>query len=67
MVVRSAKPPKSNRVEPWEQDRELYKERNAVECNFRFIKQFYRVAARDDKPDATCNAFVAVANILRTA
>ena len=26
-------PPKSNRLEPWEYDRELYKRRNEVECS----------------------------------
>jgi transposase len=31
-------PPKSNRLEPWEYDRELYKKRNQVERLFRRLK-----------------------------
>jgi len=29
----------SNRNEPWEYDKEVYKGRNVIEHNFRFIKQ----------------------------
>jgi len=36
-------PPKSNRKEPWEYDKDLYKGRNVVERNFRNIKEFRRV------------------------
>jgi len=56
-------PPKSNRKEPWEYDKELYKGRNVVERNFRNIKQFRRVFTRYDKLDETYNAFIAIANI----
>ena len=56
-------PPKSNRREPWEYDKELYKVRNVVERNFRRIKQFRRVFTRYDKWDITYNAFIAIANI----
>jgi transposase len=56
-------PPKSNRREPWEYDKELYKGRNVVERNFRNIKQFRRVYTRYDKLDETYNAFIAIANI----
>jgi len=56
-------PPKSNRKKLWEYDKELYKERNIVERNFRNIKQFRRVFTRYDKLDETYNAFIAIANI----
>jgi len=56
-------PPKSNRKEPWEYDKELYKGRNVVERNFRNIKQFRRVYARYDKLDETYNAFIVLAYI----
>ncbi len=57
-------PPKSNRKEPWTYDTELYKGRNAVERNFRNIKEFRRVFTHYDKLDETYNAFVAFANIV---
>jgi len=56
-------PPKSNRKEPWEYDKDLYKGRNVVERNFRLIKQFRRVFTLYDKLDETYNAFIALANI----
>jgi transposase len=36
-------PPKSNRLEPWDYDRELYKKRNQVERLFRRLKGFRRI------------------------
>jgi transposase len=36
-------PPKSNRREPWDYDRELYKKRNQVERLFRRLKGFRRI------------------------
>ena len=33
-------PPKSNRKDPWDYDKELYKQRNQVERLFRRIKRF---------------------------
>ena len=54
-------PPKSNRLEPWEYDKEVYKGRNVVERNFRNIKQFRRVFTRYDKLDETYNAFISIA------
>ena len=33
-------PPKSNRIDPWEYDRELYKQRNEIERFFRRLKAF---------------------------
>jgi transposase len=58
-------PPKSNRTQPWEYDKELYKGRNVVERYFRNIKEFRRVCTRYDKLDETYNAFIALANIAK--
>ena len=58
-------PPKSNRKEPWEYDKELYKDRNIVERNFRNIKEYRRVFTRYDKLDITYNAFISFASINR--
>lgn len=44
-------PPKSNRLEPWEYDREMYKRRNEVERLFRRLKGFRRIFSRFDKLD----------------
>ena len=57
-------PPKSNRLEPWEYDRELYKQRNEVERLFRKLKGFRRVATRYDKLDIVFLAFLAFACIV---
>ena len=51
-------PPKSNRKEPWEYDKELYKRRNVVERLFRRIKEFRRVFTRYDKLDTIFLAFI---------
>ena len=51
-------PPKSNRKEPWEYDKELYKRRNVVERLFRRIKGFRRVYTRYDKLDIIYLGFV---------
>jgi transposase len=59
--MRPVVPPKSNRKMPWTYDKELYKERNVVERNFRNIKQFRRVFTRYDKLDETYNAFISIA------
>ena len=39
-------PPKSNRLEPWEYDREMYKRRNEVERLFRRLKGYRRIFSR---------------------
>jgi len=44
-------PPKSNRKNPWEYDKELYKQRNHVEGLFRRLKRFRRIFTRYDKLD----------------
>ena len=42
-------PPKSNRKEPWEYDRALYRERNLIERTFNKLKQWRRLATRYDR------------------
>lgn len=51
-------PPKSNRLSPWEYDRELYKKRNEVERLFRRLKGFRRIFARFEKLDVMFTAYV---------
>jgi len=56
-------PPKSNRRNRREYDKELYKERNLVERFFNKIKHFRRVATRYDKTASAFLAFIHVASI----
>ena len=42
-------PPKSNRKEPWDYDRALYRERNLIERAFNKLKQWRRLATRYDR------------------
>ena len=42
-------PPKSNRKNPWEYDRELHRERNLIERAFNKLKQWRRIATRYDR------------------
>lgn len=44
-------PPKKNRREPWEYDKELYKRRNEIERYFLRIQRFRRVFTRYEKLD----------------
>ncbi len=57
-------PPKSNRKDPWDYDKELYKQRNLVERLFRRIKRFRRIFTRYDKLDIIFLAFVFFALIV---
>jgi transposase len=57
-------PPKSNRLEPWEYDREMYKRRNEVERLFRRLKGFRRVFSRFDKLDIMFLSFIHFALIV---
>ena len=57
-------PPKSNRLEPWEYDREMYKRRNEVERLFRRLKGFRRVFSRFDKLDVMFIASIQFALIV---
>ena len=51
-------PPKENRVEPWEYDKELYKRRNEVERLFRRLKGFRRIFSRFEKLDVMFIGFI---------
>ena len=57
-------PPKSNRIEPWEYDRALYKKRNEIERLFRRLKGFRRIFSRFEKLDRGFLAFVYFAFIV---
>ena len=56
-------PPKANRKDPWDYDREIYKLRNEVERLFRRLKRWRRVFTRYDKLDVMYLAFVNLALI----
>jgi len=51
-------PPKSNRKNPWDYDKKLYKQRNQVERLFRRLKRFRRIFTRYDKLDIIFLSFV---------
>ena len=57
-------PPKANRKNPWDCDKELYKRRNEVERLFRRLKGFRRVATRFDKLDVVFKGFILLAFIV---
>ena len=57
-------PPKSNRNNPWNYDKLLYKQRNQVERLFRRIKRFRRIFTRYDKLYVIYLAFVYFALIV---
>ena len=50
-------PPKKNRKNPWEYDKEIYKRRNVVERCFRRLKEFRKICTRYDKLDFMFLAF----------
>jgi len=56
-------PPKSNRKNPWEYDKELYKLRNEIERLFRLLQGFRRVFCRFDKLDDVYIGFIQIALI----
>ena len=51
-------PPKANRLNPWEYDKEMYKRRNEVERLFRRLKGFRRIFSRFEKLDVMFCAFI---------
>ena len=51
-------PPKRNRREPWEYDRERYRKRNEIERYFLRLKRFRRVFTRYDKLDVVFSGFI---------
>ena len=57
-------PPKSNRVNAWEYDREMYKRRNEIERLFRRLKGFRRIFSRFEKLDVMFIGFINFALIV---
>ena len=57
-------PPKRNRKNPWDYDKQLYKQRNQIERLFRRIKRFRRIFTRYDKLDVIFLTFVYLALIV---
>ena len=57
-------PPKQNRKEPWEYDRNTYKRRNEIERFFLRIKRFRRIFTRYDKLDIMFAGFILFAMIV---
>ena len=51
-------PPRGNRIDPWEYDREMYKRRNEVERLFRRLKGFRRIFSRFEKLDVMFLGFI---------
>lgn len=56
-------PPKKNRKDPWEYDKERYKHRNEIERYFLRLKRFRRIFTRYDKLDAVFSGFIYFAMI----
>jgi len=57
-------PPKSNRLDPWQYDRDLYRKRNEIERLFRRLKGFRRIFSRFNKLDVAFLAFLNFALIV---
>ena len=57
-------PPKSNRLDPWQYDKALYRKRNEVERLFRRLKGFRRIFSRFDKLDVLFLGFLNFALIV---
>lgn len=51
-------PPTSNRTEPWQYNRFMYRRRNEIERLFRRLKGFRRIFSRFDKLDVMFVAFI---------
>src|ERR1700737_4666865 len=57
-------PPKSNRIDPWEYARALYKKRNEIERLFRRLKGFRSIFSRFEKLDVLFLGFLTFALII---
>lgn len=57
-------PPKKNRKEPWEYDKERYKQRNEIERFILRLKRFRKVFTRYDKLDSLFSGFIYFAMII---
>ncbi len=64
MKIEPVVPPKANRLDKWEYDRELYKKRNEVERLFRRLKAFRRIFSRFEKLDLMFVSFIQFALIV---
>ena len=51
-------PPKSNRRNPWQYNKQIYKRRNEIERLFRRLKGFRRIFSRFEKLDIMFKAFI---------
>jgi len=66
MQLQPVVPPKANRLNKWEYDLQLFKQRNEVERLFRRLKGFRRIFSRFDKLDIMFTAFIHVALIFNS-
>jgi transposase len=57
-------PPKSNRLEPWQYDKAMYRKRNEIERLFRRLKGFRRIFSRFEKLDLLFLGFLTFARIV---
>lgn len=57
-------PPKSNRLSPWQYNKQIYKRRNEIERLFRRLKGFRRIFSRFEKLDIMFKAFIHFALII---
>ena len=57
-------PPNQTRLNPWEYDRAMYRQRNEIERLFRRLKGFRRIFSRFDKLDVMFTAFIHFAFIV---
>lgn len=51
-------PPRKNRVDQREYDKEMYKERYKIECLFGFLKHYRRIFSRFEKLASRFQAFL---------
>jgi len=58
-------PPKSNRLQPWQYDKAMYRKRNEIERLFRRLKGFRRIFSRFDKLVIVFLAFLTFALIVQ--
>ncbi len=57
-------PPKRNRKDPWDYDKERYKKRNEIERYFLRLKRFRRIFTRYDKLDVMFSGYIYFAMII---
>lgn len=56
-------PPRADRRDPWDYDKDTYRRRNEIERLFRRLKAYRRVATRFDKLDVIFSGFITLALI----